>query len=415
MDQCKAAQNSNRSEFYFYQDWSNVPPNSSDVQAIKRELDLHPDAWKLPVKLNKILANPDYSNAIEWLPHGRSWRIKDKKKLLNKVLPRYFQIANFNSFIRLVNAWGFRRIKFGHDSDSYYHEQFLRGMPHLHIRMKRLLSKDKKAPLVSKDNNPNFCKMPPLHDDQESAKSLWSWHSFAATHQSISDHIEPSYFSTHRKFNDPAASPSFHTAVPDIRGNAPTRPHQFQSILKHDTASIEGQHKVMTRQQNLNTLIAHEEGHFAPKSVFPQSRLTSKNFRNFCSHQQMLTQQNHMAKELLDPQVSMLTRQQQFDRENPQFAISNDQAVLTQANSPGMNHNTQLSIPSSTSNTLSFLRSRLDLPNHVITGAGSGRGGFGVRQRSQTNFPFVARTRECDFVLSPRYIFYRVPQRETKF
>jgi len=58
MDQCKAAQNSNRSEFYFYQDWSNVPPNSSDVQAIKRELDLHPDAWKLPVKLNKILANP---------------------------------------------------------------------------------------------------------------------------------------------------------------------------------------------------------------------------------------------------------------------------------------------------------------------------------------------------------------------
>ncbi|KAL7464309.1 hypothetical protein ACHAXS_008934 [Conticribra weissflogii] len=63
-----------------------------------------------------------YSDAIQWLPHGRSWRIKDKAKLVNEVLPRYFQIANFNSFVRLVNAWGFRRIKFGNDTDSYYHE-----------------------------------------------------------------------------------------------------------------------------------------------------------------------------------------------------------------------------------------------------------------------------------------------------
>jgi len=56
----------------------------------------------------------------------------------------------------------FRRIKSGVDGDSYYHEMFLRGMPHLHIRTKRLLSHEKKAPVGSIDESPNFHAMPKL-------------------------------------------------------------------------------------------------------------------------------------------------------------------------------------------------------------------------------------------------------------
>ena len=39
--------------------------------------------------------------------------------------------------MRQVNGWGFRRIKHGPDYNSYYHELFLRGLPHLVERMRR--------------------------------------------------------------------------------------------------------------------------------------------------------------------------------------------------------------------------------------------------------------------------------------
>mmetsp|Transcript_17798 Transcript_17798/g.36482 ORF Transcript_17798/g.36482 Transcript_17798/m.36482 type:complete len:447 (+) Transcript_17798:65-1405(+) len=147
---------------YVYRDWSNATPCQTDLDAIEREKDLHPDARKLPVKLNAILNNREFSSIIVWLPHGRSWRILDRDRLTKEVLPLFFQNANFNSFVRLVNAWGFRRIKSGVDGDSYYHEMFLRGMPHLHIRTKRLLSHEKKAPVGSIDESPNFHAMPKL-------------------------------------------------------------------------------------------------------------------------------------------------------------------------------------------------------------------------------------------------------------
>mmetsp|Transcript_1413 Transcript_1413/g.2947 ORF Transcript_1413/g.2947 Transcript_1413/m.2947 type:complete len:436 (+) Transcript_1413:53-1360(+) len=155
----KGDSNSNR---YVYRDWFNATPCQTDLDAIEREKDLHPDARKLPVKLNAILNNLEFSSIIVWLPHGRSWRILDRDRLTKEVLPLFFQNANFNSFVRLVNAWGFRRIKSGVDGDSYYHEMFLRGMPHLHIRTKRLLSHEKKAPVGSIDESPNFHAMSKL-------------------------------------------------------------------------------------------------------------------------------------------------------------------------------------------------------------------------------------------------------------
>jgi HSF-type DNA-binding. len=50
------------------------------------------------------------------------------------------QISKFESFTRQVNGWGFKRITQGPDINSYYHELFLRGMPHLIQWMKRVSS-----------------------------------------------------------------------------------------------------------------------------------------------------------------------------------------------------------------------------------------------------------------------------------
>mmetsp|Transcript_5080 Transcript_5080/g.10586 ORF Transcript_5080/g.10586 Transcript_5080/m.10586 type:complete len:403 (-) Transcript_5080:513-1721(-) len=56
----------------------------------------------------------------------------------------------------------FRRVPHGIDGDSHYHELFLRGMPHLHAKMKRTSLNERKAPIEPRDRCPNFALMPPL-------------------------------------------------------------------------------------------------------------------------------------------------------------------------------------------------------------------------------------------------------------
>ncbi len=97
-----------------------------------------------PMKLHAILSNPEFSNIVSWLPHGRAFRILQHKAFEEKVIPLYFRHGRYSSFARQVNGWGFKRIAHGPDYNSYYHELFLRGLPRLCEKMKRLSGKDEK-------------------------------------------------------------------------------------------------------------------------------------------------------------------------------------------------------------------------------------------------------------------------------
>lgn len=110
---------------------------------------------KLPPKLNVILSDPETQHIISWMPHGRSWRIHKPHTFEQQVMPKYFKHTKWNSFIRLVNAWGFRRMVKGSDRGAYYHELFLRGMTHLHEKMHRLTGKETK-PYFDPELEPNF-------------------------------------------------------------------------------------------------------------------------------------------------------------------------------------------------------------------------------------------------------------------
>lgn len=92
---------------------------------------------RFPHKMHILLSNPEFENIICWLPHGRSWKIIDPKEFEKQVLPQYFLHTSFSSFTRQVNGWGFRRVTI----NQYYHEMFLRGMPHVSKKMKRLNKK----------------------------------------------------------------------------------------------------------------------------------------------------------------------------------------------------------------------------------------------------------------------------------
>ena len=90
-----------------------------------------------PAKMHAILARPDLADIIAWMPHGRSWRVLKPREFEVRVLPTFFEHSKFSSFIRQANGWGFRRVTQGRDRNSYYHELFLRGLPHLCKQMKR--------------------------------------------------------------------------------------------------------------------------------------------------------------------------------------------------------------------------------------------------------------------------------------
>ena len=61
-----------------------------------------------PAKLHEIVSNPDYQHIICWLPHGRSWKILNKRLLERVICPKHFSHCKFESFNRQVNGWGFK-------------------------------------------------------------------------------------------------------------------------------------------------------------------------------------------------------------------------------------------------------------------------------------------------------------------
>ena len=66
-----------------------------------------------PIKLHMILASPEFTSIVSWLPHGRAFRIIQQKEFEEKVIPLYFRHGRLSSFCRQVSGWGFRRITSG--------------------------------------------------------------------------------------------------------------------------------------------------------------------------------------------------------------------------------------------------------------------------------------------------------------
>ena len=123
-----------------------------------------------PAKMHSILSRADLADVVAWMPHGRSWRVLKPREFEIRVIPTYFEHAKFSSFIRQANGWGFRRMTQGRDRNSYYHEMFLRGLPHLCKMMKRPGVSEKQA--ADPEHEPDFykineeCPVPEKADDE---------------------------------------------------------------------------------------------------------------------------------------------------------------------------------------------------------------------------------------------------------
>jgi HSF-type DNA-binding len=138
--------------FYYYKDYSQVLDSDPLTP-----LTLPGRVPNFPAKMHAILSRLELQDIVCWISHGRSWKVIKPREFEVKVIPTYFEHAKFSSFIRQANGWGFRRITSGRDRNSYYHPQFLRGLPHLCKDMKRLGVAQKQP--ADPDHEPNLFKI----------------------------------------------------------------------------------------------------------------------------------------------------------------------------------------------------------------------------------------------------------------
>lgn len=98
------------------------------------------------------VTDPDQNSIICWVPDGESFLIADQERFEGEILPTYFRGSLFNSFVRKLNRWGFRRLKRTGKASSFAHDFFIRDKPWLCENM-RCQSKPnfKKVTLKMKD------------------------------------------------------------------------------------------------------------------------------------------------------------------------------------------------------------------------------------------------------------------------
>jgi len=102
-----------------------------------------------PYKLHTMLDNAaegGYEDIVSWAGDN-GFQVHDKDAFVEKIIPKYFSQTKYRSFQRLLNMWGFERLREGPRKGAVYHEQFQRGNPSLCGSMK--CQKIKKKPTAA--------------------------------------------------------------------------------------------------------------------------------------------------------------------------------------------------------------------------------------------------------------------------
>jgi hypothetical protein len=130
-----------------YRDFSKIPADTDYVMPSKIE------DMSFAEKLQHILSREEFK-CITWLPHGRAFKVIVPLAFERQVCEEYFGHKRYSSFLRQLNNHGFKHITKGPDRNSYYHECFLRNMPHLCKYMPD--SKDARRQIPDPENEPDL-------------------------------------------------------------------------------------------------------------------------------------------------------------------------------------------------------------------------------------------------------------------
>jgi HSF-type DNA-binding len=102
------------------------------LDAVCAERSSHDDDSLFPDRLCAALASAEregFCDVVSWCRHGRAFQIRDRRRFLAEIMPRYFSsMGSWSSFTRQLSFWGFSRARAGVDAGCYYHELVVRGL-----------------------------------------------------------------------------------------------------------------------------------------------------------------------------------------------------------------------------------------------------------------------------------------------
>ena len=111
---------------------------------------------QFPWKLHSLLDHAEEEgkqSIVSWLPHGRAFRIHDRKSFSEELMPTYFSSNKFKTFQRSLNLWGFQSVGKGPERGARFHKCFVRGQPNLCLMMTRTKVKGNGCPRKDMPNN----------------------------------------------------------------------------------------------------------------------------------------------------------------------------------------------------------------------------------------------------------------------
>ncbi|CAK65602.1 unnamed protein product (macronuclear) [Paramecium tetraurelia] len=97
------------------------------------------------IKLYEILESEQA--AICWNKEGTTFQIQDPELLTDQILPQYFKHRNYQSFLRQLNMYGFKKLKNKQGKNEFVHQQFRRGVKNNLLKIKRRNQEDIKQSL----------------------------------------------------------------------------------------------------------------------------------------------------------------------------------------------------------------------------------------------------------------------------
>ena len=137
-----------------------VPYRNELCIEASQPLAINRNSKAFPQLLHKMLEDAEhkgFQNIVSWQPHGRAFRVHDKKKFVKEILSKYFRQTQFTSFQRQLNLYCFQRLTIGNDKGASYHELFRRDQPHLSRQMVRKRIKGNGARAATDaESEPNF-------------------------------------------------------------------------------------------------------------------------------------------------------------------------------------------------------------------------------------------------------------------